>query len=52
MIDRAELATHGPLRELLPDVGIRRLTHATVERRFQNVQRAADMNPNSSCAGG
>ncbi len=37
MIDRAELASRGPLLELLPDMGIRRLTHAAIERRFQNV---------------
>ncbi len=37
MIDGAELSSRGPLLELLSDVGIRCLTHATVERRFQNV---------------
>src|ERR1700679_729343 len=37
MIDRAELAPRGPLRELLTDMGIRRLTHAAIEGRFQNV---------------
>jgi hypothetical protein len=37
MIDRAELTPRGPLRELLPDVGIRRFPHASIERRFQKV---------------
>ena len=37
MIDRSEFAARGPLRELLPDVGIRCFTHAAIERRFQKV---------------
>jgi len=37
MIDRAELASRGSLRELLMDMSIRRLPHAAIERRFQNV---------------
>jgi hypothetical protein len=37
MIDRAELASRGPLLELLPDVGIRCFTHAAIERSFQKV---------------
>jgi hypothetical protein len=40
MIDRAKLAPRSPLLELLPDVGIRRLTHATAERGFQKVAPA------------
>jgi hypothetical protein len=34
MMDRAKLASRGPLRELLPDVSIRCFTHAAIERRF------------------
>ena len=37
MSDGAELASRGPLLELLPDVGIRCFTHAANESRFQKV---------------
>ena len=35
MMDRAKLASRGPLLELLPDMGIRRFPHAAIERGFQ-----------------
>src|SRR5208282_166122 len=37
MTDGAELSPRGPLRELVPDVGIRCFSHAAIKRRFQNV---------------
>jgi hypothetical protein len=37
MIDGAELTPRGPLRELLPDVGIRCFTHAAIKRRLQKL---------------
>jgi Helix-turn-helix domain len=35
--DRAKLTPRGPLRELLPDVGIRCFTHAAIESGFQKL---------------
>ena len=37
MMDRAKLASRGPLLELLPNMGIRCFPHAAIERRFQKV---------------
>ena len=44
-LDGAELARLHPALELLPHLGNRRLPHATVERRFQNVAPVLDRRP-------